>query len=118
MQSMGYACGGDASAWCLKYGLNRQASYSLMKFGEQAASALASFWCQRMQSFYDAFLESGEESYRYTDSDLASAPHADSCITKMGELPKAHPAWGRMHEIARIAPRLAGSAASSSSGVV
>ena len=50
---------GPVRHFCSEYHLQHSTGYSWFKFDKQHIAALASFWCNRMQHFYDIFLSSG-----------------------------------------------------------
>ena len=60
-----------ANDWCLQYSLQRTARFEISMYGEEVASNLAHGWCDRMLYFFNLWLSSGQEHYRYTAADVA-----------------------------------------------
>ena len=57
----------NVQRWCRRYGLQMSARYEMTAHGEIGASLLADHWCQRMQFYYNMYIESQEENFIYTD---------------------------------------------------
>ena len=69
---VGLAAKGGPHDWCRRYGLNVEASFSLQKYGEEAASTLALQWCKVMQFFYDLYQQADDPDHVYSDAELQS----------------------------------------------
>jgi hypothetical protein len=111
-----YCSGAQPTEWCRRHFGIQQATFAIRKFGDEAAAAMALYWCHRMEYFYGLGQPSWPAEYSYTASDRMGAP----MLADMPVFAKAS-AWpdackARLQDLEALVPGSMGSAAASSSG--
>ncbi len=53
----------------MQFGLAKSARFELSMYGEEAASALAHFWCHKVDYYYTVWQAAGEGPYVFTVQD-------------------------------------------------
>ena len=88
--------------WLRRYGLQLTGTFSLHKYREELARAMATFWVAKMTCYYTSYLRSGQEAYIYTEEDVRSFAEPAS----FGEAYASAdaPARRRMDELRALAP--------------
>ena len=84
-----------AKVWCEQYGTPRLASFTLSKYGENVASALALFWCRKMQFLLALWEHQDDMDYVYRPEDVEAANDDSEFEEGWKDLPATHPCWGR-----------------------
>jgi hypothetical protein len=102
----GQAAKGDPSAWCRKYRLSSQASFSAKLYGEAVATALSVEWCRRMQFWYDMYKAQPARDFVYTKEHKAALQPSDAFQQLRAELPKGGKADLRAEAIEALFPNL------------
>ena len=110
-----FAVGKNVEAWCLKYSLPTNMSFTFSKYGQALAGAFAVYFCKRLQYFYDIAQNSGETDHVFTSAELGNPPAWTNVLEQLRELPDTHPGYLRLTEILDIVPKAPASNASSSS---
>ena len=91
------ARGGLAKAWCQKFSVKVQHSYSMARFGEDSAWFLALETARRLQYFYSLYASSSDAAnFRYSSDDLAALPECDEFCIWTRTLEEESAAWGRI----------------------
>ena len=108
-----YASGSRAQAWAKRYFGVQQASFSLKRYGDKAASQLAQYWCSRMEYFYQIYLQEGGEGFTYSEEHTEAAPSPEGSGCMFGDPLAAAPARSRLEQLQCMTP---GGPAASSSG--
>ena len=104
---------GPPTFWCKEKGYNQAASFSILKFGEEAASTLALEWARRMEFLYtehlavEAELQSSQEVNRYEEP--------PEFVEFCNNLPENHKAWPRIRALRLLTSSSSSTAAASSS---
>jgi hypothetical protein len=93
-----------AKSWCQRYGLATTSSFALNRYGETVCSALALYWCQRMQYFFDVWIDVEDEDYCFLRSDIDGCPPPRAALLAMDKLPLSDPSHNRLRELTDIAP--------------
>ena len=110
-----FAVGKSVEAWCIRYSLPTNMSFTFSKYGEALAGALAVYFCKRLQYFYDIAQNSAETNHVFTNAELRSPPAWTNVLEQLRELPDTHPGYLKLTEILDIVPKAPASSASSSS---
>jgi len=91
------ARGGEPKAWCQRFSLRVMYSYSVHKFGEEAAWNLALETARRLQHFYCIYVASNDvANFRYSDEDLAAAPECEEFCIWARSLDADSVVWSRI----------------------
>ena len=65
----------EAKQWLHSLEGNRMASFSILKFGEEAAMLMASEWCRRRQHFFNLWTERATpENLSFSQAELSRPP--------------------------------------------
>ena len=88
----------------LLYSVPKLASFTLKKYGEEAASSLALFWCKKMQFLYDVWCNQEDEDYVDTPEDVAASNDSEDLSFGWEGSGPDHPCWARLKEIEAIWP--------------
>lgn len=107
-----FASGKGPRDWCAQYGLPRDATFSLRKFGDTEASGLALTWASRLDYFYSVYLKAKKPLYEFTDDDIAACPKFSHVVAGPAD---PQPLTTRLAQILTMVPKL--SSSSSSSGI-
>jgi len=102
----GQAAKGDPTAWCRKYQLSGQASFSARLYGEKVATALSLEWCRRMQFFYDIYKAQPARDFAYTKAHKFALQADPAFLQLQSELPKGSKAEQRAQAIEALFPVL------------
>ena len=68
----GYAANKDSQQFCVRFHMPKMQTFTIRKFTEIDASALALFWCAKMQHYYNLWTEQQDQHMVWTDTHLAS----------------------------------------------
>ena len=68
-------------AWRAEFKVQAMYSFAFGLYSRVGAVALAQEACRRMSFFYDLWVSSEDEEFRYSDADLASCPDDYDSIT-------------------------------------
>eukprot|EP00974_Lingulodinium_polyedra_P044238 4244957-Lingulodinium_polyedra.AAC.1 len=90
--------------WVLKYNLPKLASFTIRKYGEPMASALALYWCHKMQTLYNIWKDQSDSDYIFKAADIETANESESLQKAVADLAPGHPAWSRIEDIKSIRP--------------
>jgi hypothetical protein len=102
----GQAAKGDPTAWCRKYQLSSQASFSAKLYGERIATALSLEWVRRMQFFYNIYKAQPARDFRYTTAHKSALQADPAFLQLQSELPKGSKAEQRAQAIEGLFPVL------------
>ena len=94
-----------AAEWAKKKVGRKTVSFSIKKFHEDAACALACFWSDRTEYFYSCHLEGRLVDGLLTDEPRAAAPKPTLCERIMATKDVRHPGHVRMVEILMTEPK-------------
>ena len=112
-----FAVGKDVEAFCARYSMPSNMSFTFAKYGESLAGALAVYYCRRLQHFYDMAQSSGNAYHVFTSADIDSAPAWTAVTDQLKDMPATHPGYMKLSEMLDIVPKApSGNAASSSRG--
>jgi hypothetical protein len=112
-----FSVGKDAEAFCTKYSLPSNMSFTFLKYGEPLAGALAVYFCRRLQYFFDLAQNSGSASYEFTPDDFHNAPAWTAVTDQLKDMPASHPGYMKLSEMLEIVPKAPfGNSSSSSRG--
>ena len=82
-------------------------SFTLSRYTEPVASALALYWCHKMQTLYTVWLLAGEDpGFVFKPEDLVSSNEWEHFEEEFGGLPANSPGRARITLIQQIVPRL------------
>jgi hypothetical protein len=102
------ASGSAAKDWRRRYGFPQAASFAYKKYTEKVATALALYWCQRLQYFFD-LSKALPEGYAYTEGDVQGAPGVEEVSRLLEDVVRTSPDWLRWEqkaaEIQGLAPK-------------
>ena len=105
-----FASGKGARGWCVRFGLPRDATFSLRKFGDEQANGLALAWCARLEYFYALFLKAKTDDYKYTVDQVSACPPSRLFAGSTGESAQVQ---SRLKDIMSMQPQVGGTASSS-----
>jgi len=98
--------GTQAATWCATYNLNRQASYSTLKYGDHGASLMANAWMNKMQALYQVWLDAGEPgAFDYTAEHMAMCQEDPAFGAWVASLAPGNAALVRVEQLRAIWPR-------------
>eukprot|EP00971_Amphidinium_carterae_P348683 6490623-Amphidinium_carterae.3 len=93
-----------AIEWVQTAGMNRVASFSFSKYGEEASSLLAMTWCARMTWLIETFPELSEVAPAQREVMLRSYAEPSSAARIRSCFPKKQHVMKRLEEILRLEP--------------
>ena len=93
-------------AWAQKYHMSMLASFTLSKYTDKVASALALYWCAKCQFLFDIWCNQADPEYEYIEDDVTLANDPTEFEAAWEGLPKEHAAWERVDQIVSSFPRL------------
>ena len=112
-----FAVGKDVEAFCARYAMPSNMSFTFAKYGESLAGALAVYFCRRLQHFYDIAQSSGHGFHVFTRADIDNAPAWTAVTDQLKDLSATHPGYMKLSEMLEIVPKTpSGNPASSSRG--
>jgi len=95
----------EAKKWCELYGIVPSASFSIKRYTEAGASAMALAWVHRMQYFYDVYKDSDQSRYQYTAEDIAQYVEDEPFVDYQLTLPlEGGHAYDRAKQVKSIMP--------------
>lgn len=100
----GSAAKGDPTAWCRRYQLTPQTSFSAKLYGEKVASGLATEWCRRLQFYYDLYKAQPSREFAYTKAHKDALPASEAFAQLQSELEKGSKAEKRAQAIESLFP--------------
>ena len=103
---MGEATDDDAGKWAARAIGNNMASFSLNKFGEELAGALAGFWADRMEFMYSCHLEGRLAGGILTPELREHMPQPTLVVELLARLAEHHPGHHRLATIFGIGASL------------
>ena len=95
----------EVGVWAKRVFGNQMSSFSLAKYGERLASALACLWADRMEFFYNAHLEGRLVPGPPFQELRGEAPKATLVNGILADLPGAHPGHNRLAKVLELEPR-------------
>ena len=95
----------DVTEWTNKKVGNKMASFSVKKFGEDVAGALACLWGDRMEFFHNCHLEGMLLDGALTPELRAAAPKPVLCEELLASKGLGHPGHVRLVEVLEVEPR-------------
>ena len=93
------ASGTRVVSWSQQYGLPKQASFALKKYGEAPATGLAAYWCSKMQYLYNLWLDAGDAQYAFSHAAVAGVEETGELMDLFGDRSLKHLALQKLDEL-------------------
>ena len=91
--------------WCERYGMPKRSTYAFKLYGQRLCTALAMYWCKRMQALYDIWVANGSEmTFKYRPDHIQSLLKPKEVEGVLAGEPAAHPGWKRLQGIQALSP--------------